>query len=70
MEQKWSTFKPHMHRTGEEITSTIQPNDRNQWFDQESSDATDMRNTLQINMLQRKIRASKEEYNNAKRYAK
>ena len=67
MEQKWSTFKPYMYRTGEEITSTMQPNDRNQWFDQESSNATAMSNTLQINMLQRKTRISTEEYNNVKR---
>ena len=79
MEQKWSTFKPvisypvlyiYMYRTGEEMTSTIQPSDRNQWFDQESSDATEMRNTLQINMLQSKNRTSTDEYNYAKRYTK
>jgi len=56
--------------SSKEITSTIQPNDRNQWFDQECSDANEMSNTLRINMLQRKTRASTKECKNARRNTK
>ena len=45
---------------------------RNPLFDQEQSDATEITNTLRIDMLQRKTIASREEYKiatgNAKKY--
>jgi len=51
VEQQWSTIKQCIYWAAEEITDTIQPNDRNQWFHQECSHAIEMINTLQINML-------------------
>jgi len=48
-------------RRAEEITGTTRLNENIQWFDQEWSDATEMRKTLRISMLQRKTRDSMEE---------
>ena len=70
MKQQQSTIKQRTYRTTEEITGTIQLNDRIQLFDQEWSDATGMRNTLRISMLQIKTRASIEEYKIATRNTK
>jgi hypothetical protein len=57
-------------RTAEEITGTVHLNGMIQCSDQEWSDATDMRNTLRINVLQRKTRYSIEEYNFVRRNAR
>jgi len=45
VQQQCSTIKQCIYRAAKEITGTIQPNDRNQWFDQECSDAIEMSNT-------------------------
>jgi hypothetical protein len=67
VQQQWSTIKQCIYTAAKEITGTIQPSDRNQWFDHECNDAIGMSNIVQINMLQRKTRASTKEYKNAKR---
>jgi hypothetical protein len=69
VKQQQSTIKQHTCRRAEEITGTIQLNDRIQWFNQEWSDATETRNTFRIIMLQRKTRVSIEEYRIARRNA-
>jgi len=46
VQQQCSTIKQCIYRAAKEITGTIQPDDRNQWFNQECSDATEMSNTL------------------------
>jgi len=60
----------NVYSTTEEITGTIQPTDRTQWFDQECSDTIELRNTLRMNMLQRKTGAPTEEYKKARRNVK
>jgi hypothetical protein len=47
VQQQWSTIKQCIYRAAKEITGTIQPNDRNQWFDQLNTiDTIEMSNTL------------------------
>jgi len=58
VEQQQFSIKQRTCRAAEEITNTIQLNGRIQWFDQEWSDANELRNTLRNTMLQRKNRAS------------
>ena len=70
MEQQRVKIKQRTCRAAEEITGTIQLNDRIQWFDQDWSDASEMRKTFRIKMLQRKTRASIEEYKIARRNEK
>jgi hypothetical protein len=45
VKQQWCTIKQCIYTAAKEITGTIQPNHRNQWFDQEC-DAIEMSNTL------------------------
>jgi hypothetical protein len=52
-EENWMNIKQCIHKAADEALGTIQPKNRNDWFDQDCQIALDTRNEVRKRMLQR-----------------
>ncbi|KAJ4440822.1 hypothetical protein ANN_10668 [Periplaneta americana] len=70
VEQKWVFIKQTICNTATEVLSTVQKQNRNQWFDKECQEAIKSRNAYRLKMMQKRTRAAEEEYKTARRATK
>lgn len=70
IEQKWVFIKQTICNTATEVLSTVQKQNRNQWFDKECQEAIKSRNAYRLKMMQKRTRAAEEEYKTARRATK